>query len=930
MPVRFRVLGPLRVWDGAAWVPVRAGQQRIVLAVLLVEAGRLVATDRLIDEIWGEHPPRAAASVLRGYVLRLRKLLGGGTGGVLVTRAAGYELAVDEEDLDARLFDRLATAGRQALAAGALDAAVSQLSQALALWRGAALAEVPATPTVTSHASALEQTRLAVTEDLLGAQLDLGRHDEVVGDLHRLVAEHPLRERLWEQLMLALYRCGRRGDALEAYQRARDALVGELGLEPGRQLQQLQRAILSDDPDLAIAPALDRPSPARVIVPAQLPPGITSFAGRDGQLKQLDTLPYAAADASAPAVVCITGTAGVGKTTLAVHWAHQVADQFPDGQLYANLRGFDPTGSVMSPAEAIRGFLDAFQVTPERIPARLAAQVGLYRSLLSGRRVLIVLDNARDAEQVRPLLPGSPGCLVLVTSRNQLTGLVAAEGAHPVSLPMLVAGEARQLLERRLGAVRVAAEPAAIDEIIDRCAGLPLALAIVAARAATHCEFGLAVLAREFGDTDGGLDAFAGEDASTDVRAVFSWSYRALRAPAARLFRLLALHAGPDLSAAAAASLAGVAVVEVRSLLAELARAHLVTEHAPGRYAFHDLLRAYATELVETASTADERRPARHRMLDHYVHTADAAAAFDPYRTSMPVPAPQPGTTPERHTDSEQALGWFATEHQVLLAAVAEAARTGYDNHTYQLASAMVMFLQRRGHWRDWVDTQLAALAAARRLADPALQARAHRNLTRAYGRLERYEDAHAHLKHALELLDELGDTFSQAHTQIVFGQLLDRQGRHREALEHTQHSAELFRATGDRAWYARALNAVGWCHARLGDFPQAIASCREALGLLEVTGDRPYQAATWHSLGYCYHRLGRHQEAVECYRQSVDGYQELGDRFHEAGTLTHLGDAYQAVGELGAAQAAWRRSLTILDGLGHPDADGVRKRLGT
>ena len=321
-------------------------------------------------------------------------------------------------------------------------------------------------------------------------------------------------------------------------------------------------------------------------------------------------------------ITVITGTAGVGKTALAVHWAHRISDRYPDGQLYVNLRGFDPTGTAVAPAEAIRGFLDAFGVTPPQIPLSLQAQAALYRSLLAGRRVLILLDNAAEDDQIRPLLPGSPGCLVIVTSRNELRGLIVTEGAHPVDLDLLSTAEARQLLSRRAGESRVLAELPAADDIIALCARLPLALMLVAARAAAHPGFRLAALAAELREAGGSLDAFSGQDQATNVRAVFAWSYLRLSTPARRLFRLLGLHYGPDISTPAVASLAGMAREQIRPALAELARAHLVTERVPGRFAFHDLLRAYATELAGAHDSDDYRRAARRRMLDHYLHSA--------------------------------------------------------------------------------------------------------------------------------------------------------------------------------------------------------------------------------------------------------------------------------------------------------------------
>jgi DNA-binding SARP family transcriptional activator/Tfp pilus assembly protein PilF len=926
--VRFRLLGPLRVWDGAVWVPVRAAQQRLVLAILLIEAGRLVSVDRLLEEVWGERPPRAAGSVLRGYVMRLRRLLGQ-VGGPLVTHGGGYELAIDDDDLDSRVFDRLAGAGRRALADGDTDKAVATLSDALAMWRGPALADVPASRTVTAHRAWLEQARLAATEDRLGGELAQGRYGEVITELSRLLDEHPLQERLWATLMLALYRDGRRGDALDAYRRARAVLTTELGLEPGQRLQDLHRAILSDDPGLTkpverVVASTDR------LVPNQLPADLAGFSGRGDYLRRLDRLLPVPGQQRSTAVVisAISGTGGIGKTTLAVHWAHRVADRFPDGQLYVNLRGFDPTRSAMDPAEAIRGFLDALDVPSQRIPTSPQAQLGLYRSLLAGRRMLILLDNARDTEQVRPLLPGSAGCLVLVTSRNQLTGLVATDGAQPVTVDVLSDAEARELLAHRLGSRRLAAEPGAVDEIVDRCAGLPLALAIVAARAAIAPGLGLAALARELRE---GLDGLAGGDESIDVRAVFSWSYRALSTEAQRLFRLLAIHPGPEVSVAAAASLAGVDLTQARRLLSELARVHLVNEPAAGRYGLHDLLRAYAGELANTVDSEADRRAARHRVLDHYLHTAHTAARLlEPHRGPLTLDPAGPSVTVEQLADRRQALAWFGTERRSLLASAAVAAGTGFDQHAWQLPWTLAGFLDLRGHWQDLVTVQTAAVAAAVRLDHRGAQIRALNSLAGGYVRLGRFADAHRQLERAVTLADELGDHRTRAYTRGNLGSALQSQHRNREAIPHYQQALALYREADNHNGQARALNSIGWSHAMLGEHAQALAYCRQSLALALETGDRHLQGAAWDSIGYAHHHLGDHREAADCFARALALHRENGDRHYEAETLTHVGDNHHATGDLDTARAAWREALNILEELGHTDADDVRRRLST
>ncbi|HET8662353.1 MAG TPA: tetratricopeptide repeat protein [Micromonosporaceae bacterium] len=660
--------------------------------------------------------------------------------------------------------------------------------------------------------------------------------------------------------------------------------------------------------------------------PRQLPAAVAHFAGRALQIEAMSGL---LGRSSTVVVSAISGMAGIGKTAFAVHWAYRVREQFPDGQLYVNLRGFDPAHPPVGSATAVRAFLEALGVPPERIPASAEAQVGLYRSLLADRRMLVVLDNARDAEQVRPLLPGAAGCLALVTSRNQLTSLVAADGAHLVTLDLLTAAEAHELLATRLGAGRVAAEPQAAEEIIIRCGRLPLALAIVAARAVAHPRFPLAVLAEELREARGSLDAFPGADAATDVRTVFSWSYDALSAEAARLFRFLGIHPGPDITAAAAASLADLPLRRLRVLLAELTGANLVVEHVPGRYTLHDLLRAYATEQAGVHEPEERHRAATHRMLDHYLHTAYAADRLvAPVRDSVtPVP-PQPGTVPEILADHRQALDWFLAEHSVLRTLIDHAVAGGWDTHTWQLAWALTDFLSRRGLWHDDIAIQRAAATAARRLANLAAEARAHRLLAVDYTLLGSFDEAHAHLGQALDLAIRAEDPAAQAHAHNHFALLWERQDRYDRALHHAQQALVLYRATGHLGGQADALNAVGWSHAQLGEHGQALASCERALVLHQELGNRPGCAAALDSLGYAHHHLARYEEAIACYQRALALHRELGNRYYEAEVLTHLGETCAAIGRSDDARAAWQDALSLLMALNHADADQVRARL--
>lgn len=923
MATLFRLLGELEVRVDDRVVEVGHSRQRCVLVALLVDANRPVPVDHLIDRVWADHPPLRARGVLYNYLSRLRHVLVAADDVRIAHRPGGYVLAVDPLAVDVHRFQHLTD---QARAADNDVDALALFEQALGLWRGEVLATLDM-PWLNAVRTNLDGKRLAAELDRNDIALRHGHHARLLADLFAAATTRPLDERLAGQLMLALYRSGRQADALIHYEQIRHRLADELGTDPSPPLRDLHQRILTADSTLA-APTTHRA--AKPVVPRQLPAPLHSFTGRAHELAHLDSLLAAAGDGPTAVIIsAMSGTAGIGKTALAVYWAHRVAAQFPDGQLYVNLRGFDPTGSIMSPTEAVRRFLDALDVPPQRIPADLDTQAALYRSLLADKRMLIVLDNARDMTQVRPLLPGNPTCLVLVTSRNQLSGLIAAESAHPMPLDLLSLPEARELLARRLGHDRLVAEPDAVEQIITRCARLPLALAIVAARAATHPHFPLTTLANELRDAGDRLDALAGDDPHADIRAVFSWSCHTLTPDAARLFRLLGLHPGPDLTAAAAASLAALPMHRVAPLLTELAWANLIVEHVPGRYVLHDLLRAYANEQARTAEPVDERHAATRRMLDHYLHTAHASARLlASHRDQPTLGPPQRGVSPEHPGDHQQALTWFIAEHPVLLSAMEHAAGAGLDTHICQLAWTLVAFLDQRGHWQDLALTGQAALDAARRLADPTAQARAHRSLALAYMRLDRHDDAHTHAMHALDLHRESGCQVGQADSYYDLAILLGQQGRIAEASDDARRALDLYRAAGHRQGQANTLNAIGWHLAQLGDHQQALVECQQALALFQALGNRVGQAAALDSIGYAHHHLDHREQATASYEHALDLRRTLGDRYNEAQTLVHLGDAHNATGDSQAARRAWQAALTILDDLDHGNAEQVREKL--
>jgi DNA-binding SARP family transcriptional activator/tetratricopeptide (TPR) repeat protein len=941
------LLGSLSVRCDDAELRVPAARQRALLGVLAVRAGQLVSVDELAELIWDGSPPPGARATVRGYVKRLRQILGPELAGRVLTRAPGYLFELADDELDLLAFDQLCADGGAAARAGEWQPASQWLGDALRLWRGPPLADVPSESLRSTLLPRLEAQRLHATEGRIEARLALGQHGELVAELTALTGAHPLRERFWGQLMLALYRCGRQGEALAVYPQARQILAAELGVEPGPELRRLQLRILAAEPSLIPASPFAEASDSAdgstssagtlartgldAVVPRQLPAAASHYVGRTVELAALDDLAqFAQAGDGTLVISAIDGSAGVGKTTLALHWAHRAAALFPDGQLYVNLRGFDPAETPADPAEAVRGFLEAFLSPAEQIPGTPDGQAALYRSLTAGRRMLVVLDNARDSGQVRPLLPGSPGSLVVVTSRKKLTGLIAAEGAYPITLDVLSEQEAEELLSRRIGPHRVAREPDAVSELTGICARLPLALTVAAARTYGHPDRPLAALADELRDTRRRLDVLEIGDAATSVRAVFSWSYRQLTAPAARMFRLLGIHPGPDITVPAAASLARVRADRARAELAELADTHLLTEDAAGRFALHDLLRAYAAELAHTNDSAASRRAAMRRVLDHYLHSAYAAAlVLAPRHNPISLDSRAPGVTSEHPAGHDDALAWLEAERQVLLAVIAAAFEAGQDDHAWQLPWAMADFLDRRGHCNDYIATQRTALAATERLGDRSGQAHAHHDLGHAYVAAGRYEQAHGHLSQALALHGQLGDGAGEARAHLDFSIVLGMQGRYREAIRHDRPGLRLFRALGHDQGIARALNSLGWNLAHLAeDMPEAIAYCQEALRLLSELDDRYAQSAVLHSLGYAYTRTGQYDKAAECYQRALGSLAGSDDSYHLAEILTSLGAAQHAAGHPAAARAAWEQALAIAEDRRHPDAADLRAKL--
>jgi DNA-binding SARP family transcriptional activator/tetratricopeptide (TPR) repeat protein len=923
--MRYRLLGRLEVTtDDGTVVGVSRPKHRVLLAVLLTSANGVVATDRLVDALWQADPPRSARHNLSTYIRSLRVLLEPATpaNAPIVTGRHGYGIAVEPGQLDIATFERLVADGHRAY--GVVDTALAtrRLEEALALWRGPAFEDIPgASGVIAAEQERLEELRLAAVEMLMDAWISAGRHAEAVAELQKWAMRQPYRERLWELLMLALYRGGSQTRALAAYRRLRSFLIDETGVEPSPQLQALHHRILNGDHSL-LGGSVDPPTGPHPPAPRHLPARPQLFAGRLRELAAVTTALTAPAEHGGVALACIVGAGGVGKTWLALRWAHDNLDLFPDGQLYVNLRGFDPSGQPVAPKTAVRLFLDALGVPAAAIPTRLEAQIGLYRSLLFGKRILILLDNARDADQVRPLLPGQEGCAVIATSRDRLSGLVVSEGAQTVTLDLMTPHDARQLLARRVGAQRLSAEPGATADIIEQCVRLPLAIAMVAARATTQPDTCLATFAAELKESHNRLDTL-GLGGAGDIRAVFSCSYRTLDAAAARTFRLLALHPGADVGLTTVASLAGVPPHRAEVLLAELTRANLALEEPLGRYTLHDLLRAYATELAQHHDAAVDRELAIRRVLGHYLHTAHGAyVALDRHRDPLPLPELPPDVTVDRLTNQEEALRWYATEHGTLVATVDLAVSAGLDRYAWQLAVTLDGFFHRSGHWQDWLATKQVALEAARRLADRSAEAFIRCRIAEAYAWIGQHWQIAAHLFRAGELYEQLDDTAGRAYVHLCMGWVHEPRRRFQEALGHAEQSLILYRAAGDARGCANALNNIGWYHAQLGDYHRAIACCERALGEQLRVGTPSWKARTWLSLGVAYHRLGDHRQAVHCHQNALAWVRAAGHRYHEARILGYLSNAHEAAADFRAADDSRREAMVILRELDHPHPD--------
>jgi DNA-binding SARP family transcriptional activator/Flp pilus assembly protein TadD len=916
--VEFRILGPPQVIAPTGPVPLAGHRTLTVLSVLLVNHHRPVPLDYLVDAVWDDRPPATAKRQLQNCVSALRRRLAGGAAArqpIVHAGPAGYEIRPEPGELDLQVFvDRLARAEELAERSRPADA-VTELRAALALWRGNALLGVRGR-IVEAIAAGLDEQRLAAIEARVDLELRLGRQDRLVSELTDLVAAHPLRERLVGQLMVALHGCGRQADALAAYQRLRTRLAEELGLDPGQSLQEIHARLLRNERIGGAGLEPSRSGAGTPPVPAQLPADVAGFTGRVEQLRVLDELvPEPDGGTSAVTIAVVAGTAGVGKTALAVHWGHRVRRRFPDGQLYVNLRGY-ATDQPLRPIDALAYLLDGLGVPAERVPVDVDAAANRYRTLLADRRVLVVLDNASTAEQVRPLLPASPGSLVLVTSRDRLAGLVARDGARTVVLEVLPADEARALLAGILGAGRVAAEPEAAAALARRCTYLPLALRIAAAQLTHRPRSSIAeqVAALESADR---LAALAIEgDEQVGVRGAFDLSYRALGPDARRLLRLTGLVPGPDLTAEAAAALAGATLHDARLWLDQLASAHLVGQVLPGRYSSHDLLREYAADRAREEESEPDRDAALRRLYDWYLHCADAAArTLYPRRLRLAVPPAAVPAGPDLG-DSAAALAWLDAERGNLVSAVRHAAESGPRPAAWLLADTLRGYFWLSMHTVDWLAVGRAGVVAAEVEGTPEALAAARYNLADALVRQSRYQQAAGEFAQALALAEKLDWPELRSAALGSLGSVHLHAGQPRTALDHLMRALALARAAEARPNEAVLLGGLGVAYRELGRFEQSVAAFQEAIAVFADCGIRHGELAALGSLGETYQLMGRLELAEECLNQAVSGLRELGDRGGESDLLPAMAacelarDRVEAAFQLAAGAVTLAREL--------------------
>lgn len=868
------VLGPVEVRTANGWQRLSAPKWRTLLARLTMSIGSPVSVDALVDELWPDDPPAGAVNQVHGYVSRLRGLIGDRGRTVLATRSPGYELMIGDDDLDSRRFERLTDQGEQALRNTENARAAELFAEALELWQGPAYADVPPSELISAEADRLTERRLRAQEGRIDADLGRGRPAaELVTELQAAVAAHPLREHLWCQLMLALYRSDRQSDALLAYQDAYHRLDSELGVQPGAALTELHQRVLAGDPALAAPTPEAGPAAARTAapesdeVPRQLAADISDFTGRTDELSALDDwLAEADSDTPGPPALALSGGGGFGKTTLGLHWAHQVADRFPDGQLYVNLRGF-ANAAPLPPEQALAAFLRALGEPPDRIPVDRDEAAALYRTRMSNRRMLVMLDNAADDDQVLPLLPGSGANRVLITSRDPLPGLVARGLVRQLRVGALPASETEALLARIVGRSRLAAEPDAATRLARICAGLPLATRITAAHLAGNPGLPVAEHVAEL--EDGGstsrlaaldLDPARPDDPSASVRAAFDLSFGRLGSPSRQLFMLLSVIPGDSFSAPAAAALVDSDPASVRKVLDQLWARGMLGYTEPGRYALHDLLQAYASDRCRDTIDPAEQSSAERRLFAWYVATAAQAvdaAGLPMFRVPDPLPTASPAIDLE---DQSVAATWLDAERPQLLA-LAVAAERDPDRPVWQLADVLRAYFFHQSYPADWLAVAEAGRRSAHRIGHTMAEAAAELNLTQAYRRISRYAEATRHADRGRELAERSGWEMGAGAIWNELAVLRMEQGDIRSAPELLQRAIDIYRRLGNHAAEASLLINLGQATRQLGDLTSAAWQLTAALQLLPA--EAGYPAVLVHAeLSEIHWLMGRHGQA--------------------------------------------------------------------
>ncbi|GAA3460302.1 BTAD domain-containing putative transcriptional regulator [Saccharothrix longispora] len=913
--VEFRLLGPLRVLVDGEQVVVRAGRQRSLLVSLLMRAGAGVSVDELAEHIWGAEPPARARGTLQTYVMRLRQVLGPAV--PIRTVPDGYLIDVDERTIDVVRFEHLVEEGERERAAGRLEAASAIFTAALALWRGPALVDVPSEVLHRDEVPRLGERRLHVEERRVEIGLELGRHAELVPELSRLTSEHPLRERLWAQLMVALYRSGRQADALGAYRRVSGLLAEQLGIDPGDELRRVHQRVLDG------SPALDRrhaaPAAHDRVVPSQLPADIGDFVGREQAVQLIEAL---LRTAHGVPVVTLAGPPGVGKTALAVHAAHRMRHFFPDGQLYVNLRGY-AQGQPLSAVDVLPRFLRAQGVPPESVPLDQDEQEAMFRSRLTDQQVLLVLDNAANAEQIRPLLPGSPGCAVLVTSRDTLRGLAVSHAASNVRLDVLDRCETRALLAGMLGERLVAAEAGAAEELAELCAHLPLALRIAAANLLSRPETTIASYVEEL-RAGNRLAALAVEgDERAAVHAAFDLSYTALKPELASLFRLLSLAPG-DITPDVAAALGGLTTQDARRRLDRLATANLVDNHAPGRYQFHDLLRDYAAERLAFEDDPAESAQAARRLLDWSIRSVDNATdAFKSTLLRLPRTDVVAGVTPRLFATSAEALTWLDAERANLVALVVHAADRRPDGDVWQLADALRRYFYTIGLPAEWLATAKAGLAVAQATQDAVGEVAMLSSLGTLYWVIGQHRVAVDYFRRAIPIQQRTGASPAvEAAVLANLGAVYIEVAELEQAADHLERALVITRSIGALQQEGIAQLNLGGVYMHLGQLDRAVSSFEGALDVGNRLGAWMTQADSHRALAEAHLFLGQPERAAELYVRCGELYERAGARrfahfSHEGLALTYVMRGRFAEAAREAAEAvAIAEEMGLLKGL--------------